>query len=278
MPGTGCPIDDWTEITTALADKCRVLAFNRAGCGASDPNPRGSSVLNTVADLHSVLSSFQIQAPVILVGHSYGGLCVQRFAREYPNSVCGVVLVDSSSVEMDRLDSLTLPELNEQQSDKEWLEQCRQFASMTPAEILQQNDSLLTPYQLKFPHELIERITEFYTNPNLYKTMIQEVEVWHKCTKETKESGAFADVPLKVLARDPQHCIRLLTDDGIPASEAELFENVWHDLIVEQTRLSKQGELVTALNATHVIYEHRPDVIIQAINELVKLCFGSTEA
>lgn len=270
LPGMGCPIDDWMGIIDALSDECRVLVFHRAGCGASDPNPRGSSVLHTVEDLRSLLDGLSIRPPVILVGHSYGGLIVQRYAREYPDLVSGVVLIDSTSVDLERLDSLRLPTLDEQQSDAEWLDQCKQFASMTSTEIFEENSSLLSPHQLQLSEEAIERIIQFYTNPRLYKTMAQEVEVWNQCAKDTKESERFPDVPLKIIARDPEYCIELLVADGIPLIEAELFENTWHDLIVEQGTLSARAELITATNATHSVYEDRADIILQVIKELVK--------
>jgi pimeloyl-ACP methyl ester carboxylesterase len=270
VPGMMCPVDDWTEVMSNLADRCRVVAFHRAGCGLSEPNSHGPSVFNTVQDLRSLLKSLAINEPVVLVGHSYGGLCVQRFAREYPDMVCGVVLVDSTSTDLERLDELS------QESDAQWLEECRELASMTPGEILQRNGSLLTPHQLKFQSNVVKRITKFYTNPNLYNTMIQEVEVWHRCADETKKSGEFPEIPLKVIARDPKLSARLSVDEGIPTIEAELFEQIWHELIVEQSKLSSKGELVTAPDATHCIYEDRADVIVAAIDELLNLCSGKT--
>jgi hypothetical protein len=128
---------------------------------------------------------------------------------------------------------------------------------------------------MKFPPEIRDRIVKFYTNPNLYETMVKEVEVCNQCARETKAFGAFPDVPLTVLAHDPKHSMRLLVDDGIPESEAKMFEDTWYDLIAEQSRLSKYGELVTALNASHEIYEDRPDLIIQVINGLVSLLLRS---
>lgn len=272
LPGMYSPVDDWNEVIRGLSDMCRVVCFHRAGCGESDPNPSGPSVIQTVQDLRSLLNSLQIHSPVILVGHSYGGLCVQRFAREYPECVCGIVLIDATSIDLDRLDSLTLPILNEQQSDAEWINQCKQFASMTPTEILKANSALINSLQSKFSEDDIKRITRFYTSPTLYKTMVQEVEVWHQCAKDTKESGDFPEVPLKVIARDPKYCTHILVNDGIPLYEAELFEQTWHDLIVEQGDLSRKSEFITAINSTHSVYEDRLDLVIQAIRELVRIC------
>jgi pimeloyl-ACP methyl ester carboxylesterase len=272
LPGMNSPIDDWYEVIRELSDVCKVICFHRSGCGESDPNPSGSSVIQTVRDLRSLLVALQVYTPIILAGHSYGGLCVQRFAREYPDSVAGVALVDSTSVDLSRLDSLPIPNLNEQQSDADWIAECKRYASMTPTEISECNSDILNHSRSQLSEDTLDRISRFYTDPTLYKTMVQEVEVWYQCAQDTKESGNFPDVPLKVIARDPKYCVQILMNDGIPKDEAELFEQTWHDLILEQSNLSGQSQFITAINSTHSVYEDRPEVIIQAIEELLRMC------
>jgi len=150
--GMNSPMDDWNEVIRGLSDVCRVVCFHRAGCGESDPNPSGPSVLQTVQDVRSLLDALHIHRPVILVGHSYGGLCVQRFAREYPDSVSGVALIDATSVDMNRLDSLPIPALN--QSDSDWIAECNQYASMTPTEIFERNPTLFNRIHSQFLKKL----------------------------------------------------------------------------------------------------------------------------
>ncbi len=265
LPGMNCPIDDWYEVIRAVSRDCRVIAFNRAGCGSSEPNPDGPSVLNTVLDLRTLLDRLDVHEPVVLVGHSYGGLCVQRFCRKFPDWVEGVVLVDSTSVDLQRLDTLELPILNERQSDEDWLNNCKRLSSLTSAEISQEIDTRLTPHQLTLPSNVQQRIIEFSTNPVLYSTMVKEVEIWRQCAQETKTAEPFPEVPLKVIARDPQYSMKLMARDGIPVSEAELFELTWNKLLVEQAELSPRGELIIAGHSGHSVHEYRPDIVIDAI-------------
>jgi pimeloyl-ACP methyl ester carboxylesterase len=49
------------------------------------------------ADLHQLLERLHIDQPVVLVGHSLGGLYAQYFARHYPPHVGAVVLIDATS-------------------------------------------------------------------------------------------------------------------------------------------------------------------------------------
>jgi pimeloyl-ACP methyl ester carboxylesterase len=96
--GLGDTLDIWKDIQPRIADHCaRTLAYTRAGYLGSDPandGPRDSATI--VAELRAELQKRNIQPPYVLVGHSLGGLYMQYFARNFPNEVVGLVLVDST--------------------------------------------------------------------------------------------------------------------------------------------------------------------------------------
>jgi pimeloyl-ACP methyl ester carboxylesterase len=48
-------------------------------------------------ELHRLLGGIGITEPVVLVGHSYGGMPVRAFEGDYPGDVAGMVLIDVSS-------------------------------------------------------------------------------------------------------------------------------------------------------------------------------------
>lgn len=81
---------DWLPILPAVAALSTVVAIDRAGLGASDPD-RALTVESQVDDLAAVLA---VTGPAVLVGHSWGGLLVQLLAWRQPGSVVGLVLVD----------------------------------------------------------------------------------------------------------------------------------------------------------------------------------------
>jgi pimeloyl-ACP methyl ester carboxylesterase len=84
----------WTLLQDKLAAQSRVVSYDRAGLGWSDPADRPRSLTNAVDDLHRLLGAAGLPQPYILVGHSYGGLIVRQFASLYPREVKGLVLVD----------------------------------------------------------------------------------------------------------------------------------------------------------------------------------------
>jgi pimeloyl-ACP methyl ester carboxylesterase len=81
------------------AGTTRVCTYDRAGTGVSDERPAGEHVTATLMaeELHRLLDALEIQLPVVLVGHSYGGMPVRAFEGTYPDDVAGMVLIDVSS-------------------------------------------------------------------------------------------------------------------------------------------------------------------------------------
>jgi pimeloyl-ACP methyl ester carboxylesterase len=95
--GLGDTLEVWNTVQPQIAANCaRTLSYNRAGYLGSDNSnaPRDSATI--VAELRDELKRQNMKPPYVLVGHSLGGLYMQYFARNYPQEVAGLVLVDSS--------------------------------------------------------------------------------------------------------------------------------------------------------------------------------------
>jgi pimeloyl-ACP methyl ester carboxylesterase len=91
----GCA-SDWAVVQAQLAAKgVRSLAYDRAGLGDSDPGPTPRDGTAIVADLASLLAALGETGPLVLTGHSMGGLMVRLEAFAWPDRTLGVVLVDA---------------------------------------------------------------------------------------------------------------------------------------------------------------------------------------
>jgi pimeloyl-ACP methyl ester carboxylesterase len=91
----GCAAD-WAVVQDKLAELgLRSLAYDRAGLGLSDPGPAPRDGEAVVADAVALLDRLGETGPLILVGHSMGGLMVRLFALNQPERVAGLVLVDA---------------------------------------------------------------------------------------------------------------------------------------------------------------------------------------
>jgi pimeloyl-ACP methyl ester carboxylesterase len=94
--GLSCTHLDWSRVIPEIAKKTKVFAYDRGGYAWSDPRPKPRNGLKMVGELHTLLQKAGISGPIILVGHSYGGLLVRLFASQYPEVVAGIILVDGS--------------------------------------------------------------------------------------------------------------------------------------------------------------------------------------
>jgi pimeloyl-ACP methyl ester carboxylesterase len=83
-----------------VAEISRVCTYDRAGMGGSDPRTEydGQVTATLMArELHALLETIGSDTPIVLVGHSYGGMPVRAFEGAYPDEVAGIVLIDVSS-------------------------------------------------------------------------------------------------------------------------------------------------------------------------------------
>ena len=64
----------------------------------STPTRQPHLLGDDVADLHALLMAAGDLGPYVLVGHSYGGMIAELFARRYPKDVVGEILIDVTSV------------------------------------------------------------------------------------------------------------------------------------------------------------------------------------
>ena len=98
--GLGDGIGVWSKVAPNIAQDARVVLYDRAGIEKSsflEKKTQAHTAQMVVNNLQVLLKELHLSPPYILVGHSLGGLYMQFFAREFPNEVKGVVLVDSMS-------------------------------------------------------------------------------------------------------------------------------------------------------------------------------------
>ena len=79
----------------------RVCAYDRYGIGLSDPTNKVKTVGAAAVDLHALLLKGKLKAPYVLVAHSIAGLVDREFARRYPKSVAGMVMLDTAPDDWD---------------------------------------------------------------------------------------------------------------------------------------------------------------------------------
>jgi pimeloyl-ACP methyl ester carboxylesterase len=104
LSGYGADIDaSWGKVYTEAAKLSSVLVYNRFGYGGSDKVEKAQTGAAIVATLRTLLKKKELPPPYVLVGHSLGGVYANLFARQYPQEVSGVVLIDSSHPDQEKM-------------------------------------------------------------------------------------------------------------------------------------------------------------------------------
>jgi pimeloyl-ACP methyl ester carboxylesterase len=92
--GIGATNLNWRRIQKTVSDFTGTASYDRTGLGFSSPCRSPRTPVNIAMELHDMLKGAAIKPPYILVGHSFGGLVMRRYALLFPEEVMGVILVD----------------------------------------------------------------------------------------------------------------------------------------------------------------------------------------
>lgn len=101
----GAPERSEASVFDQVAQHTRVCAYDRPGTtdfagtmSSSTPVLQPASAFDAADDLAALLEAAGEHGPLVLAGASWGGLVAQALAREHPEKVAGLVLVDSASM------------------------------------------------------------------------------------------------------------------------------------------------------------------------------------
>ncbi|AJG95562.1 PGAP1-like family protein [Bacillus cereus] len=258
--GMTCSFYDWLPTIEKLSQHFTVVSYHRPGYGKSELGNHSRTTLQVTKELHMLLQKLDIHDPIILIGHSYGGLCAQHFAMLHEDKLQALILVDSTSMNLHRVDELHLPISDQTDSDDMWLQKYNTYSKMDV-------DMLSNELKPMLASQSRQQI-EFSTSPLLYKAAASELSEWKNCARSLKELYKTLKVPLIVIGRDPQHSIAQLIKGGMPIEEATQLEAMWQELIHEQVHLSIHSQYILAEHAGHGIENDRPDIIIEAAHSL----------
>jgi pimeloyl-ACP methyl ester carboxylesterase len=92
---------DWSLVAERLARGGEVCAYDRDGIGLAERHDLDRSPMAIARRLEALVTAKVGDAPVILAGHSNGGLYVEAFARMWPERTAGLVLVDAVGTDVE---------------------------------------------------------------------------------------------------------------------------------------------------------------------------------
>ncbi len=97
LHGGGDDLTTMADFQEMLSENGRVCSYDRLGAGGSD-QPDGSQDMDDIGEtLTGVIDRVAGDEPVVLAGHSMGGLMAARYAPDHQDRVGGLVLLDATS-------------------------------------------------------------------------------------------------------------------------------------------------------------------------------------
>ncbi len=265
--GRGDDFTIWGKVQPALSRVTRTCSYDRAGFGWSDAQP-GTRDGHHIADqLHALLLKAGITTPVVLAGHSIGGIYSRIYASRFPQGVAGLVLVDATTP--DPLPYPAFASAMDQHSNAEFM-LVKASVALGVARLMGQCD--IVPEGLEAYAGWIKGSACDYPQLDEY---VREYRGTEDSLKQAAKTGPFGDLPILVLSQDPKWPIpdflskRVTHKDWLWASTAHGQEQAAY------LRLSTNSRRVIATGSGHYIQYERPTVVIQETTALVRQIRGS---
>jgi len=94
--GGGCASPIYARLQQALSARYPVISYDRAGMGWSEADDAPFDGKRNAQQLHALLAAAEVAGPIVLIGHSLGGLLNRIYTGLYPEQVAGAVMLDAS--------------------------------------------------------------------------------------------------------------------------------------------------------------------------------------
>jgi pimeloyl-ACP methyl ester carboxylesterase len=254
----------WELVRPAVAKLTRVVVYDRAGLGWSDPSPYPRDAHTMAVELHTMLMNAHIPGPYILVGHSLGGPVARQFAAKYPGEVAGMVMVDSAHEQ--QVKYFPEPIVKMVNSMKGMMGVMKLIGklgvfALKPGLIqIGDHDALSA--------ELVARMRGVMAASDSHmEAMIAETESVYAA--RTQPVSTLGDLPLTVISHGQLDANAI--PPGMGQQVRDDYERAWQKLQVEITSLSRCGRRIVAERSGHNVMFDQPELIIESIVEMVRL-------
>jgi len=272
--GSGDFSFDWSPVQEKVSSFTRVCAYDRGGEAWSDLGPNPHTHRQEAYDLRRLLKVAKIDGPFVLVGQSMGGTVIREFARQCPQDVAGMVLVDAGHENGHFLNPKGL--FRERETSKgRPIPLVRDTVGpedqLSPETIAQIQESIK---QMDFKPEIGEpfdklpadaqklRLWALGLLPHFAATYddyageeSEDMYEWRKT-----HPHPLGDVPLVVLTRSENH---------YPPKFAQQLTEEHEQQQVDLATLSTKGKRIVVPNSGHHIQIDQPQAVAETIHEVL---------
>lgn len=253
----------WRDLQPQVAALTRVCTYDRAGYGYSDEGPTPRDSARIVNELHALLDRTGVRPPLVLVGHSFGGMNVRLFAYTLPDTIAGLVLVDPSHEDQRaqfpasaavRFDA----NLSRSCANAQWA----RFGLMRLRGITAADTTSVPPAVLD------EAVALGYGTP-WFRAFCEELRTFTAdSAAQLREARRPISIPMVVIDGYYTAAAERRASGETPEDAAQ-WEAVWHRLHRELAEGAPNGRLVLAEKSSHNVHLDQPDVVLSAVAQVV---------
>ena len=240
--GVGGSHMDWVNVQSRAGEFTQACSYDRSGYGWSEMGIKPRTSKRIVSELTKILKIAKKEPPYILVGHSFGGLNMQLFARTNPKDVIGLVLIDSIHTEQyKRFEDagIEIPTVN------------------TTRFLLGSKDQVTEG----IPEEYKDIAYELVRSDEAVSSMFNELRNMHVSTQEIATAEKMPDIPITVIIHGKQ-----VWDNPMFKN----MEEIWYELQIQLSKSTSKGKLLTADSSGHHIHLEQPELILSEIKSILE--------
>jgi pimeloyl-ACP methyl ester carboxylesterase len=262
--GLGGTVLDWQLVQPEVAGFARVCTYDRGGAGWSEPGAQPRTSEQFVEELHTLLGNAGVQEPYVLVGHSLGGTNMQLYASQYPDEVAGMVLVDSALEDLDLL-SIT----QSLQGSPVWI---KIYATIGVVRLANMLGPVSYPFSELPPDSVDEALAISSSTRQLYESADETSSIGESFEQQLAAPMLLGDKPLIVLTAGPLQ----LEGMGLSQEQMDQLDEAHTRSQAALAQGSQNSEQIIAEDSGHYIHIEQPDLVIDAIRQVVDAARNSS--
>jgi pimeloyl-ACP methyl ester carboxylesterase len=271
--GSNTAFSSWSMVQPAMARTTRVCAWDRPGWGLSDGSEDPQDSGTTTADLEAALATGKITGPYVLVGWSLGSYESLLFADRHPDQAVGMVLVDPSIPDQvaisERINQAPAPDPRQ---SPVWaiFRTCAAQIRGGALKLGGPDPNNCVTYPANWPTELTQALAaKVIGNPLQYETQMSMMISFAESSRHlVNPQRNYRDMPLIVLTAT----ISPPPPPGATAEQlahAQAWNDEWNRAHDALAALSTRGVNARVPGANHGIQITKPQVVIDAVNQVV---------
>jgi len=253
---------EWWSIQNEVAQKCRVITFDRPGYGWSTSENENITAAGFAEELDMILKFEKVRKPIFIVANGTGTIFARYYCATHPTKVLGAFFTNPFPLRY----SEWMDAIKDIDECPDMIETAMKMRYKASKGIYR----LMSPFRgYRLDHRYKRYIIEHYSKTEHYDMMQKEFSQLDSINAEVEAAGSFPSIPLRVLYPAGEPLIRDYIRKGINEYSARQLGRAYQELTEDILTLSPNSSSVEVEGAGEHIHLGKPKIVIEEINNMV---------